>query len=460
MKINLASFRDPSANVYEQGNRVFRLVNNDLKEFCGRFLSSDFYRNNRKIKIVETNFVNSIVSKKIQTPKNTFWLEHERIEFITYPHEWGFCTLKKAALFHLQLQIEAISEGFMLKDASAYNVQLKNGEPIFIDLLSFEDYQDGAFWAGYNQFCNNFLNPLLVRSFTGVEHNQFFRGSIDGVDSRLASNLLPLKSWFSFTTLSHVHLKSWAEQKADATSSKLLEPPKSGIPLKNLVALWKSLASFISKLVPRDKTYWADYPDNTSYSDVSENVKGQVLSDFISKNKFQTVIDLGCNSGRYSRIALENGAQRVIGLDFDGSAVDKANSDTFLQSQNFIALQYDFMNPSPAIGWRNRERSMLIDRLPKINAILCFALIHHICITKNVPLGNFVEFLFSLSDFILVEFVPKTDPMVMGLLSHRVDVFSDYNEENFKTEVLKFGKILNTHNIEGSTRKVFICQSK
>jgi hypothetical protein len=40
------------------------------------------------------------------------------------------------------------------------------------------------------------------------------------------------------------------------------------------------------------------------------------------------------------------------------------------------------MNPSPAIGWRNFERMTLWDRLPKIDGIICLALIHHICIGK------------------------------------------------------------------------------
>jgi hypothetical protein len=94
-----------------------------------------------------------------------------------------------------------LKSGFIIKDASPYNVQFKMGEPIFIDLLSFDDYREGSHWVAYNQFCENFLNPLLIKAYTGVDHNQFFRGSIDGIGAQLTSNMLPSVHGFH-TTLS------------------------------------------------------------------------------------------------------------------------------------------------------------------------------------------------------------------------------------------------------------------
>ena len=60
-------------------------------------------------------------------------LEHEPIGFISYPYEWPFELLKRAALFHLDLHLLALQFGFTLSDASAYNVQFVGIEPIFID---------------------------------------------------------------------------------------------------------------------------------------------------------------------------------------------------------------------------------------------------------------------------------------------------------------------------------------
>ena len=460
MIINSGSFRDPLGTVYEKDNRVFRKVDNSYKEFCNRFLLSNFFQQNRKKSIVDTKFVQPLdIGLKEDSP-SSFWLEHEKINLITYPHEWGFETLKKAALFHLKLQKKAIEAGFILKDASPYNVQFKMGEPIFIDLLSFDDYREGSYWVAYKQFCENFLNPLLIKAYTGVDHNQFFRGSIDGVSAHLTSNMLPLSSWLSLKTISHVHLAAWAQKRVDATSKSTKRTLKSGISSHNLVALWESIILFINKLKTKKKTYWENYENNTSYNDESAIEKDRLVGNFVSKNNLQTVVDLGCNSGRYSCIAFKHGAKRVIGLDVDSGAIDKANLDKELKNKEFIGLQFDLMNPSPAIGWRNCERLTLWDRIPKIDGIICLALIYHICIGKNVPIAEFIKFLFSLSNNVLIEFVPKSDPMVKGLLANRLDIFTDYNEKSFEKEILKCGKIYNINELKGSTRKFYECHSK
>ena len=60
-------------------------------------------------------------------------LEHQPIDFISYPYEWPFELLKRAALFHLDLHLLALESCFTLTDASAYNVQFVGTKPIFID---------------------------------------------------------------------------------------------------------------------------------------------------------------------------------------------------------------------------------------------------------------------------------------------------------------------------------------
>jgi hypothetical protein len=59
-------------------------------------------------------------------------LEPEVIPFISYPYEWSFNQLKDAALVTLQIQKMALKYGMCLKDASAYNIQFRNGKPILI----------------------------------------------------------------------------------------------------------------------------------------------------------------------------------------------------------------------------------------------------------------------------------------------------------------------------------------
>ena len=90
-------------------------------------------------------------------------LRHEAVPFISYPYEWTFGTLEDAALLHLDLMLAALPAGLILKDASAYNVQWRGAEPVFIDIPSFETLPDGEPWIGYRQFCELFLYPLSCR---------------------------------------------------------------------------------------------------------------------------------------------------------------------------------------------------------------------------------------------------------------------------------------------------------
>ena len=60
--------------------------------------------------------------------------------------------------FHLFL----LNNDANLIDASAYNIQFEGTKPKFIDILSIKKYVEGEFWAAHKQFCENFLNPLIL----------------------------------------------------------------------------------------------------------------------------------------------------------------------------------------------------------------------------------------------------------------------------------------------------------
>ena len=81
------------------------------------------------------------------------------------------------------------------------------------------------------------------------------------------------------------------------------------------------------------------YEKNTLDDVESEIITGELVSDFIADNRYQTIIDIVCNSGRYRRIAFENGAKRIIGLDFDSVAVGKANSDLLFDGEKYYCFE-------------------------------------------------------------------------------------------------------------------------
>src|SRR5690606_15449817 len=144
--------------------------------------------------------------EKPSTPKDAYKIiQPEKINFISYPYEWSFSQYKDAALTTLEIQRRSLQAGMSLKDASAYNIQFHRGQPVFIDTLSFEKYEEGKPWVAYKQFCQHFLAPLALMAHTDVDLSKLMRVYIDGIPLPLASRLLPAKTKAS-SLLAHIHL--------------------------------------------------------------------------------------------------------------------------------------------------------------------------------------------------------------------------------------------------------------
>ena len=86
------------------------------------------------------------------------------------------------------------------------------------------------------------------------------------------------------------------------------------------------------------------------------------------------------------------------------------------------------------------------------DCLLALALVHHIAITKNVPLAMVVDWLVGLAPDGVVEFVPKTDPMVQELLRLREDIFPDYTESVFLDLLGRKARIIETEIVSESGR--------
>ena len=146
------------------------------------------------------------------------------------------------------------------------------------------------------------------------------------------------------------------------------------------------------------------------------------------------LFDLGCNSGDYSLTALDNGARYVVGFDFDFGALERAIDRSAKGQLPFLPLWLDATNPSPSQGWMQAERRGFSDRA-RGDAVVALAFVHHLAIARNVPLGAVIEWITDVAPVGVIEFPPKSDPMVQQLLSRRPDIFPDYTEETFLAEL-------------------------
>ena len=129
-------------------------------------------------------------------------------------------------MLHLALHLDALGAGFDMKDASAYNVQFIDSQPVFVDTLSFIKYREGAHWAGYKQFCEQFLNPLVLSAVCGIEFNAWYRGAMVGIELTAIARILPWYSLFRPALLTNIHLHARAIASIDATTGSVDFPKR------------------------------------------------------------------------------------------------------------------------------------------------------------------------------------------------------------------------------------------
>jgi ribosomal protein L11 methylase PrmA len=384
-----------------------------------------------------------------------YLLEHPRLDFISHPYEWPFRALQAAALLQLDLYLEALEHDVTLSDATAYNIQFDGVRPVFIDRLSFRRYVDGQFWLGHRQFCEQFLNPLLLRSIFGIPHNAWYRGSPEGIGAAELSALLPLRQKLRWRVLTNVVMQG-SLQKTRSSDAHKAVAGKLRFPKPAFVRLLRGLRTWIASLQPADRqpTTWQEYARHNSYRGAEAEAKRNFVARFVGDSKARAVWDIGCNTGDYSVAALQAGARSVIGFDFDQGALDLAFDRARSEKLAFTPLFLDVTNPAPDQGWGQSERRGLQARAGA-DAVLALALIHHVAISKNVPLADVVSWLTAMAPRGVIEFVPKTDPMVVELLRLREDIFPHYDEEHFVKCLQERARIVASETVSASGRKLF-----
>ena len=175
--------------------------------------------------------------------------------------------------------------------------------------------------------------------------------------------------------------------------------------------------------------------------------------------RWERVWDLGCNTGTFSRIAAEN-ADYVVAMDGDELAIEFFYQALKEQgAANILPLVGNVADPSPNHGWRGLERKAL-DGRGKPSLTLALALIHHIVITANIPLREFLDWLASLGTALVIEFVTKEDPMVRTLLQNKDDIYSDYELNYFEKCLGELFIVKDRQALASGTRVLFHAVAK
>ena len=460
------SFRDPDSRIFTADGRVFRLLSEQgLADWRNLTSSGLFQELVQDGKLVGTREVDGLadVPEALHGGVAAV-LEHDVIPFVSYPYEWTFGMLRDAALLQLGLLRRSLEAGMILKDSSPYNVQWRGAQPVFIDVGSFGHLREGEPWAGYRQFCMLFLYPLMLQAWKDVPFQPWLRGSLEGITPHEMRRLLSARDLLRRGVLSHVVLHDRLERRYEEKEADLKgELRKAGFRKELILANIRGLERLIGRLRwEPGRSTWSEYGPQTTYTSDDAERKARFVADAVAEARPRLVWDLGCNDGRHSRIAAQT-AEHVVAMDADSLVVDRlyrALADE--KESRILPLTVDVTDPSPALGWRGQERRPLLDR-GRPDLTLALALIHHVSISGNVPVAEFLDWLHGVTRSLVIEFVSPEDPMAGRLLSRkRPGDHPDYRADWFEQCLAERFEIVRSEPLsrQGTARTLYLARPK
>lgn len=435
-----ASFRDPAGRVVRQGPRILRNLTPD-----GVQLWADLRQNN----ILEPLINQGRVVKTWET--GVAQLEHDPIPFLSYAYEWPCELLRRAAHVHLDLMAELVPKGFILKDATPFNVQFIGCRPVFIDVLSIERRAEGDAWGAYGQFCDTMLYPLMLAAYKNLPHQPWLKHSFDGITPAVMAKALGLSAFVRSGGLRHVLTRAWAHRAFERRDDvKRAEIRAANFPANAILNIVADLKHLIENLpVPKDSA-WTGYGDDNSYKPGEMEAKKAFVAQAFTDTKFELVWDIGCNTGAFSEIAAAT-ADTVIAIDDDEAAVGRLATRSL---PAILPLVMDWSAPSPSVGWKNEERPGFLARA-KPDAVLYLALMHHMAVRRHIPIDAQLALLARTAKSLVVfEYIDQTDPMFSFLTRNIDDSFPDYTRDAFNKALEKYFTVVASRPLS-ATREIF-----
>ncbi len=433
--VEAGSFRDHDSRVFVTPDGIFRVLSPTAMEDWEALAASGLWRELlQEGRVVATESAELDALPDLLATEAAGALRHERVPFVSYPYEWPFAMLQDAALLQLELNRRALRADLTLKDASPYNVQWRGTAPVFIDVGSFERLRPAEPWAGYRQFCMLFLYPLMLQAYKDLPFHAVLRGSLDGIPPHDARAVLS-GDRFRKGVLANVLLHAKLEARYAGAEGREVkrELKRAGFNKELLDTNFGKLHKLVRGLEWKaGATAWTGYGEDNTYDEAAAGRKAEFVREAAARRHSRLTWDVGCNDGTYSRIAAES-ADLVVAIDADHATVDALYRRLRDEERtDILPLVMSVTDPSPDLGWRGRER-MSLERRGTPELALCLAVVHHVCVTGNVPVREFLDWLASLDTALVIEFPDRADPMVQRLLGGKRDGANpDYDKAGFE----------------------------
>jgi SAM-dependent methyltransferase len=423
-----ATFRDPAGSLSFEDNLVIRRIDPKARGAVLDFLDGRFCGTMQQR--------GDLINAEIGNSGTSLSLRHPKIPIPTYPWEWTPSQWLAAADLTLNLCDEALTAGWILKDATPLNVLFTGPRPIFVDILSFERRDPkSSIWLAYGQYVRTFLLPLLMNRMLSwpLSLSLFKRDGYEPADCYAAlgwGQRLTRGALWPITLATLLDRRKSVDVASKKPTISTHDPEVAADVLKRILA---SLRQRTRRALPAvTSSDWSEYQTTlTHYSSAESQQKLAWVRHAIERSQPARVLDIGANTGEFSALAADMGAE-VVALERDMAAADRLFRMARERKLAIQTIHADIARPTPAVGWDNAESVALLPRLEvQFDLVLMLAVIHHLLLMEQIPLTSIVALCHRLTRrHCVIEWVPVEDPMFQSLMRGRDSLYGSLSESD------------------------------
>lgn len=421
-------------------------------------------------------------------------LEHERIPFVTFPHEWSPSMFKEAALLHIALYERLGEHGLTLKDWHPHNILFSGTRPVFVDFTSIIPVDElpmqshlrsglppsgmGERWDATSKAVYETYR-LMFEPYFGLPLVMMHRGQHAAARRRIyettlnaADSVITRREAFNGDTIGRLRyefderLLRLALMETGSRKGRFFRRLRRAVASRHAAHGGSAYSTYYE-----DKNEAFSATPSPAWTSKQRGVHGA-----LEKHRPATVLDLGSNTGWFSMLAARLGSS-VVAVDLDEGSIDRLFGDARRQGFDILPLVANLTRPLPPLQPRVYENepslSLIGDGLPLVSApndrlqcdmVLALALVHHLTLGQGLTFAAVSAILSGLATkYLCVEFVELDDSMVTGeptffpAWNAARDEFGWYSRANFIEALSVHFTSVETVASHPETRTLLIC---
>ena len=242
---------------------------------------------------------------------------------------------------------------------------------------------------------------------------------------------------------------------------KWSNPRKAEFALRHL---FRGLRRHLNRVSPKKwrPSPWLDYTGSLCPYTVEQSLaKRRFIEQALVESRARRLLDVGCNTGRFSLLAAQLGLS-VVAIDSDADVVGELWAAAATANLDIQPLLVDIARPSSGMGWRNQECASFLDRARgHFDSLLMLGLVHHLLVNERAPFDVILDLAAELTtDVLLIEFIGVEDPMFQALMRDRQPFEKPPGLDDFERVCQTRFHIVRTCAIPKSHRVIFFLRKK